>query len=105
MDMNPVTLEALRNAGLVEGQEVQLDFLFWAPNESKANALAVHLKANDCLSVTVGRSGRFFSRKYSVEGKTYLTLVNKQILAEWLPWIIVQGAILDCEFDGWGTEV
>jgi len=64
MAMNPVTLEALRNAGLVEGNEVQLDFLFWAPNESKANALAAHLTTNDCLSVTVRRSGSFFPERF-----------------------------------------
>ncbi|MBA5635511.1 hypothetical protein H3H37_00310 [Duganella sp. LX20W] len=105
MAMNSLTIEALRNAGLSESREVQIDFLFVAPDEVKANALAAHLSANDCLSVLVRRNGSFFSRKYLVEGKTYPTLVNERVLAEWLPWIVVQGAVLDCEFDGWGTEV
>jgi hypothetical protein len=101
----PSTLEALKRAGMRQDQEVQLDFSFKAKSEAYAKELAAHLEENDCLSVTINRTGNMFSRKYFVEGKTHPTVLNESLLAEWLPWVIVQGASKNCEFDGWGVQL
>ena len=105
LTMSQSTLEAMRHSGLRQDQEVQLDFSFYAPNEKAARSLEAYLKQNDCLSVSVKRDGRLLSRKYVVEGKTHPTLVNTEVLSQWLPWIIVQGITCDCEFDGFGAEI
>ncbi len=103
--MSTATLKALRNAGLAADRSIQLDFCFNAPNEKSAQNLVEKLEANECLNLIVEKSGGFFSRKCRVHGKTHPTEVNEQILEAWIPWIVVQGATFDCEFDGWGAEV
>jgi hypothetical protein len=103
--MSGQTLDALRKAGLTDEQEVQLGFFFDAPNEKFARALTKHLQANGCLDVRCEKSRGFLSRRWVVTGKTYPTAVTVHVLAEWLPWIVVQGISHGCEFDGWGAEV
>jgi hypothetical protein len=103
--MSGQTLDALRQAGLTDTTAVQLDFTFDAPNEKAAKALVAQLGRNDCLDLAATKSGGFFSSKYTVSGKTYPTKVTTAVLAEWLPWIVVQGLVCDCEFDGWGAAV
>jgi len=103
--MSGQTLDALHDAGLPDDTVVQLDFSFIAPNTKAAEALVAHLQANDCLDLAYERTGGFLSRKCVVSGKTHPTQVNTQVLAEWLPWMVAQGILYDCEFDGWGAEV
>ena len=103
--MSGETIDALRRAGLTDDKEVQIEFFFVAPSEAAGRALVGHLQANDCLGLALHRSGSFFSRRFSVVGKTHPTAVTAQVLSQWVPWIVVQGIIHDCEFDGWGTEV
>ncbi|MBN8542327.1 MAG: ribonuclease E inhibitor RraB [Deltaproteobacteria bacterium] len=103
--MSNETLKAIRDAGLASDRSVQLDFYFNAPNEKSAQKLVKNLEANDCLNLMVEKSGSIFSRKFRVHGKTHPTEVTEQILEAWIPWIVVQGAACECEFDGWGIEV
>jgi hypothetical protein len=102
--LSGATLDALRSAGLTDDRRVQIDFFFNAPSEASAKALVAHLEDNDCLDVSAERAGGFLSRRYRVVAKTHPTVVTSEILAQWLPWIVVQGATLGCEFDGWGAE-
>ena len=104
MELRGATLDTLHHAGLTDEQETQLDFFYNAPSEAAAKALAAHLATNDCLDVKVQKSGSFLSRRFSVTGKTHPTPVTAQVLAQWIPWIVVQGMTHDCEFDGWGAE-
>jgi hypothetical protein len=103
--MSGQTLDALRKAGLNDEMRVSLEFLFVAPTEPKAVALMRHLETNDCLNLTLEKIGTFLSRKWLVKGQTHPTPLNVQLIAQWLPWIVVQGMVHDCEFDGWGAEV
>jgi hypothetical protein len=105
LELSGATLDALRRAGLTDEKEVQIDFFFDAPDMASAKALSNHLAANDCLDLRVDRSGSFLSRKFTVVGKTYATVVTPQVLAQWLSWMVVHGIIHGCEFDGWGAEV
>ena len=99
------TLDALRRAGLTEEQQVPIEFFFIAPNEKVAKALASHLEESDCLNLSCEKTGGLLSRKWRLSGQTYPTQIDVQVLAQWLPWIVVQGASYDCQFDGWGAEV
>ncbi len=99
------TLAKLKEAGLKSNAEVQIEFFFNAPNLNLAESLVKKLSQNDCLDLKFEKSGGFFSKKYLVKGKTYPTILNEDILNQWIPWIVVQGISLDCEFDGWGAEI
>ena len=105
LSMAAVTLVAMREAGLTEDRKIQLDFFFDAPNEEAAKALAARLESMDCLSLSTERAGGLLARKYNVRGKTYPTAVTAEILAQWIPWIVVQGLAHNCVFDGWGAEI
>jgi hypothetical protein len=105
LEMSGATLDALRRAGLTDEREIQLEFFFDASSEASGRALVAHLSKNDCLDLKLERSGGFLSRKFSVAGKTHPTVVTAEVLAQWIPWIVVQGVTHDCEFDGWGAEV
>ena len=98
------TLAAMRSAGLNEDEEVQLDFSFYARREDCASALVSHLERNECLAMRMRRVRRFPSR-FLIEGKSYPTVVTWEVLSRWLPWMIVQGIVRDCEFDGFGAEI
>jgi hypothetical protein len=104
VELSGATLDALHQAGLTNEREVQIEFFFSAPSEASAKALVAHLAKNDCLDLKVEKSGGFLSRRFSVAGKTHPTVVTVQVLAQWIPWIVVQGITHGCEFDGWGAE-
>src|SRR5689334_19724394 len=99
VEMSGQTLDALRRAGLSDSAEIQLDFSFNALNEKSAQSLVAHLEENNCLNLSVQKSGSMFARKYVVQGKTHPTQVTTAVLAQWLPWIVVQGIVHGCEFD------
>lgn len=105
LDMSKQTLAALRSHGLAEGAERHLDFFFVAPTERNARALAEHLENSDCLDLRCEKSGGFLSRKWVVSGRSNPTPVTESVLANWIPWIVIQGITHDCEFDGWGASV
>jgi hypothetical protein len=105
LEMSGGTLDALHRAGLKHDREIQIEFFFNAPNQASADALVSHLEKNDCLDLKLEWSGGFLSRKFSVAGKTHPTVVTVEVLAQWIPWMVIQGVTHDCEFDGWGAEV
>ena len=87
--MTGQTLDALRAAGLTDDKQIQLDFFFVAPDETAAKALISHLQDNDCLNLSSEKVGGFLSRKWVVKGQTHPTQVTVQVLAQWLPWMVV----------------
>ena len=40
-----------------------------------------------------------------VSGRTQKTAVSKEILDQWVEWMVAAGFDHQCEFDGWGTSV
>jgi len=40
-----------------------------------------------------------------VEGRTQPTEVNKEILLQWVEYMVAAGYKYGCYFDGWGAEV
>jgi hypothetical protein len=105
LELSGTTLDAMRRAGLTDEREIQIDFFFNAPNLVSAKALSEHLSANDCLDLKVERFGTFLTRRFTVAGKTHATVVSPQVLAQWIPWMVVQGMAHNCQFDGWGADV
>ena len=105
IQLSNATLAALLRVGLTDERPVQLDFFFNARDEASARALIAHLAENDCLDLKLERSGSFLSRKFGVSGKSQPTVVTPEILAQWIPWMVVKGITRNCDFDGWGAEV
>jgi hypothetical protein len=48
--MSGQTIERMRQVGLTDDKELQIDFFFVAPNEKAAMALVENLNQNDCLN-------------------------------------------------------
>jgi hypothetical protein len=105
VSMNKATLDALRRAGLKADAAVQLDFVFLAPNKRAAESLKSHLEQRDCLDVAVAEQGGLLSRRFLVEGRSHPTALSEDLLSDWVRWMVVQGVLHNCEFDGWGAEV
>ena len=100
--MNEATLDTLRRAGLKPDAVVQLDFMFVAPSQVCAESLKARLEENDCLDVEVKEQP---VRECLVTGKSHPTTLTSEVLRDWIKWMVVQGVVENCEFDGWGTEV
>jgi hypothetical protein len=100
--MNEHTIAVLKKNGLREGDLVQLDFMFVAPEEASAAALGQFLAANGCDGVEVAANEE--KTEYFVTGKSQPTSVSSRTVDRWVQWMVVQGVIRNCQFDGWGAE-
>jgi regulator of RNase E activity RraB len=101
--MNEKTWARLLELGITGETEVQLDFLYYASNEAAA-ALQAFLKDETDYEVDVhpetGSSGQWI-----ISGRTQKTTISKEILDQWVEWMVAAGFEHQCEFDGWGTSV
>ena len=102
--MNEKTLARLRELGLTDETEVQLNFLYYAPNESDAEDLWSFLIEETDYEVGIHPEANS-SGQWIVSGHTQKTTISKEILDEWVEWMIAAGFDHHCEFDGWGTSV
>ena len=102
--MNEMTLARLRELGLTDETEVQLDFLYYASNESDAEGLRAFLIDETDYEVEV-HPQTDGSGQWVVSGHTQKTTISKEILDEWVNWLVAAGFDHECEFDGWGTAV
>ena len=100
--MYEATLDAMRRAGLKPDAVVQLDFLFVAPSQVWAESLKARLEENDCLDIVLDEQP---AGECLVTGKSHPTTLSTGTLRDWVKWMVVQGVVENCEFDGWGSEV
>ena len=102
--MNEKTWARLRELGLTDKTEVQLDFLYYASTESDAEGLRVFLVDETDYEVGVHPEANSGGR-WIVSGHTQKTTISKEVLDEWVDWMVAAGFDHQCEFDGWGTSV
>jgi hypothetical protein len=107
--MSQDTWWTLQKHGVTENTRLRLDFLYFADNESKAQALVQHLNSETDYHVSVEPAARpvglFFKRgRWVVRGTTKETAVSLEILIDWVTWMVVAGFKAGCEFDGWGAR-
>ena len=103
--MNSMTWERLVNHGVTSKTKLHLDFIFYAPTESKAQKLKAILEKYE-YEVAIRRQERTRVRRaWVVEGKTFETTVNLKMLDQWVAWMIEAGKRGNSDFDGWGTQV
>jgi hypothetical protein len=105
--MNRNSFSELQQHGVTELTELRLDFLYLAPDERSARALAAVLQDETEYEVDVEATGGGMLKKktWTVNGTTHPTVVSQEILDEWVAWMVMVGLENGCEFDGWGAQV
>jgi regulator of ribonuclease activity B len=102
--MNERTWVALQNHGITQTTLLRLDFLYYCPSESSAQQLAAFLEDETDYEVEM-RADRDTKGKWVVEGQTQETSVSREILDQWVEWMVAAGFDHECVFDGWGASV
>ena len=105
--MNQGTWTELQRHGVTEDSELRLDFLYQAPGEAQAAALAALIGRETDYEVQVqsGGGGVLKRKKWAVSGTTQSTQISPSILDQWVTWMVTAGFQEGCEFDGWGARV
>ncbi len=101
LDMLDVTWEQFVENGVDENSELNLEFMFLAPSKEMALSLS---NALDDYQTEIKSEG-LFKKKWFVEGATDPTNVSKEILVQWLEFMISKGWEFGCEFDGFGASM
>jgi len=105
LTMNEATWRALQKHGVDESTQLRLDFSYNAPDEASAKSLKTVLEEQTDYDVTIGSGGGMFRKKWSVSGSTQQTPVSREIIDQWVDWMVTAGLHQNCEFDGWGAQV
>lgn len=97
------TLAKLREYGVTDETQLQLEFLFYTDTHTKALALASRLED---LKYRVDH-GKLSTRRrsYFVSGWTDTIRMSIQNLEQWCCKMCDFGFECDCDFDGWGTSL
>jgi hypothetical protein len=103
--MNVQTWAALQKHGVTEQSQLRLDFSYNAPSRDAAYALRALIQEQTDYDVRVESGRSFWRRKWRVEGTTQRTTISREILDQWVTWMVTAGTERACEFDGWGTSV
>ena len=107
LEMNRLTWSQLQEHGVNDETELRLDFLFVAPGQHQAEALAGAIRARTDYDVEAGtlRQGLLGRKTWTVNGTTQPTPVSLAVLDEWVTRMVEWGDAHSCEFDGWGAQV
>lgn len=101
LNMLDVTWEKFIENGLTEVQEIILDFLYLAPNKEAATKLNMALENYDSAITSKG----LIKKSWQVYGSSHPTTVKKEILVQWLDYMVALGWDYECEFDGFGALI
>ncbi len=101
LNMLEATWEAFKENGVTEETELILEFVYLSPNKECAYSLNEALENYDS-SV---RSEGIFKKKWFIDGCSHSITVSKEILEEWLTFMVALGWEHQCEFDGFGASM
>jgi Regulator of ribonuclease activity B len=107
LEMNRVTWAELQKNGVTEETELRLDFLFVAPGQHQAEALAQTIRSRTEYDVEASSSkqGLLGHERWTVTGRTQPTAVSLEMLDEWVTRMVEWGSAHTCDFDGWGAAL
>jgi hypothetical protein len=92
--------EALQQAGVTEATEPRLDFFYDSAGDEADAQLAHFLRSETDYDVQQD------SEEYGVTGSTQPITVSRQVLDDWVAWMVLAGHENGrCKFDGWGAAV
>ncbi|EMK3307615.1 hypothetical protein V9653_004181 [Vibrio vulnificus] len=100
LNMLNETWDSLISNGVNNETELVLEFSHLCPNKASA------IQLNDALEnyESLIRSEGFINRSWFVEGYSHPTTVTKDILAQWLDFMVTKGWEFQCTFDGFGAS-
>ena len=101
LKMLDITWEAFKEHGVTEDTEIILEFSYIAPNKEQAKSLSDSIEDYDSSI----RSEGLLKKKLFVEGQTHPTNVSKEILIQWIDFMVALGWDHGCEFDGFGASM
>lgn len=99
--MLDVTWRVFEEHGVTGESELILGFVYLAPNKKSANSLNASLENYDSSIRTEG----ILKKEWYVDGCTHPTKVSKEILSQWLEFMVALGWEHGCEFDGFGASM
>jgi hypothetical protein len=95
----------LERYGIAEDSELRLGFVYVAPGEEEARALAAFLRRETDYEIDV-RPREGSDDEWVVIGTTQETPVTRERLDDWVEWMIAAGAAEGpCAFDGWAAQL
>jgi regulator of RNase E activity RraB len=102
VNMAPHTLKQLRDLGISETKELNLEYFFYTNNLDKAKNLAHEIQK---LNYTVKYNKSAGDKKlFVITGWTIRLAMTASVVMDWTKQMCDLGYKFDCEFDGWGTE-
>jgi hypothetical protein len=107
LSRNPEAWARFRDQG-IDGDELRLGFIYLAPNEDAAHALAKFLWTETDYDVEVHHRpiGEDTEPTWLVVGATQPTILTLEVLDEWVQWMVAAGAAEGpCAFDGWAAQI
>ena len=99
--MLDVTWQAFEENGVTPETELIFEFAYLCPNRKAAESLDEALEDYESAI----RSEGLLKKKWYVEGKTHPTQVTKEVLAQWLDFMVALGWQHGSEFDGFGASM
>jgi hypothetical protein len=106
-EMNRETWAALQDAGVRDGQTLEVDAFFVARDEPSADALAGDLAASGWRpNVSVSKQGLLKRRtSWAVEGSKAVSATTVKVFDHMVEELDGLAQRHGAEFDGWGAEV
>jgi hypothetical protein len=100
LELTRTTWARLREHGVTDGSELQLDFFYAAPTNMQATGLKQFLEAESDyeLRVTADRD------QWILRGHTQRASLTLVMVEQWVEWMVSVGLHFGCVFDGWGAE-
>lgn len=94
------TWARLRQHGVIDGSELQLDFFYTAPTSTRAAELKRFLEEETDyeMRVTADRD------QWILQGHTQRAPLSLAMVEQWVDWMVTAGLRFECAFDGWGAE-
>jgi hypothetical protein len=107
LSRNPEAWARFRDQG-VEKDELRLGFIYLAPSEAAAHALASYLWTQTDYEVEVHHQpvGEETEPTWLVVGATQPVVLTLEMLDDWVQWMVAAGAAEGpCAFDGWAAQL
>jgi UDP-2,3-diacylglucosamine pyrophosphatase LpxH len=94
------TWARLREHGVTDGSELQLDFFYAAATKARAAEFKQFLEQETDYEVRVTAD----RDQWIICGHTQRASLSLAMVEQWVDWMVTAGLHFECVFDGWGAE-